>query len=156
RPAVRLAPRRRHHHRGGLRAPRPRHAPPRGDPHAQLPGGAGLRASRRRRGRRGERLDRPRLRRRRPADPSVMKCLSPAAWLGAALLAGFVLVALLGPPLAPSSPTHSDLGAKLLGPSAAHPLGTDENGVDLLSEMLYGARVALEISGIVVLTCAFL
>ncbi len=76
------------------------------------------------------------------------------ALLGAALIALFVVAALLGPALAPHSPTRIDLDARLLGPSAAHPLGTDENGVDLLSEMLAGARVALEISTIVVLVCA--
>lgn len=77
-----------------------------------------------------------------------------AARLGAALLAVFVLAAVLGPVLAPSSPTRADLDARLLGPSLTHLLGTDENGVDLLSEMLHGARVALEISTIVVSVCA--
>jgi peptide/nickel transport system permease protein len=82
--------------------------------------------------------------------------LPPAAWLGAALLGLFLLAALLGPLIAPGSPTRADLDARLLGPSLAHPLGTDENGVDLLAEMLAGARVALEVSGVVVLTCAAL
>jgi peptide/nickel transport system permease protein len=74
--------------------------------------------------------------------------------IGGALIALFVLAAVLGPLVAPHSPTRIDIDARLLGPSAAHLLGTDENGVDLLSEMLAGARVALEISGIVVLVCA--
>jgi len=79
-----------------------------------------------------------------------------AAWLGAGLIALFVAAAIFGPALAPHSPTRIDLDARLLGPSVAHPLGTDENGVDLLSEMLAGARIAFEISVIVVFLCALI
>ena len=67
-----------------------------------------------------------------------------------------MLVALLGPFVAPYSPTQQDLDHLLAGPSAAHWLGTDENGVDLLSELLHGARLALLISGVVMLICASL
>jgi peptide/nickel transport system permease protein len=63
--------------------------------------------------------------------------------LGLVLVGVFLVVAVLGPLLAPYSPVHGDLDARLLGPSAAHWLGTDENGVDLLSMLLHGARVAL-------------
>jgi peptide/nickel transport system permease protein len=70
------------------------------------------------------------------------------------LLGLFVLTALVGPLLAPYSPTRQDLDHILAGPSAAHWLGTDENGVDVLSELLHGARLALLISGVVVIVCA--
>jgi peptide/nickel transport system permease protein len=80
--------------------------------------------------------------------------LSPGAWAGAALLALFVAMALLGPLVAPHSPSVGDLDQRLLGPSASHWLGTDENGVDLFSELLYGARLALLLSGTVVTVCA--
>ena len=80
--------------------------------------------------------------------------LSPSAWIGMGLIALFLLTALLGPLLAPFSPTDQDLDHILAGPSALHWLGTDENGVDVLSELLYGARMALIISGIVVAICA--
>jgi peptide/nickel transport system permease protein len=80
--------------------------------------------------------------------------LSPSAWIGIGLIALFLLTALVGPLVAPYSPTHQDLDHILAGPSAAHWLGTDENGVDVLSELLYGARLALIISGIVVAICA--
>ncbi len=80
--------------------------------------------------------------------------LSPGAWLGAALLLLFVLAALFGPFLAPYSPTVGDLDRRMLAPSPAHWLGTDENGVDLLSAVLYGARLALLISGLTVFVCA--
>ena len=80
--------------------------------------------------------------------------LSPGAWLGAGLIALFVLAAVLGPLVAPFSPTHNNLDEWMLGPSARHWLGTDENGVDVLSAMLHGARLALLISGVTVLICA--
>ena len=80
--------------------------------------------------------------------------LSPSAWIGIGLIALFLLSALVGPLVAPYSPTDQDLDHILAGPSAEHWLGTDENGVDVLSELLYGARLALLISGIVVAICA--
>ncbi len=80
--------------------------------------------------------------------------LSPATWIGLGLIALFILTALVGPLVAPHSPVEQNLDNILAGPSAAHWLGTDENGRDLLSELLHGARLALVISGIVVLLCA--
>lgn len=79
---------------------------------------------------------------------------SPGTWIGAVLLGLFICAAIFGPLIAPSSPTRADLDARLLGPSLEHILGTDENGVDLLSEVLHGARVALLISSLVVGICA--
>jgi len=81
--------------------------------------------------------------------------LSPGARVGAVLLGLFVLAALLGPFLAPHSPSQGDLDARLLGPSAAHWLGTDENGVDLFSQLLFGARLAFGIGVAVVAISAF-
>jgi peptide/nickel transport system permease protein len=75
-----------------------------------------------------------------------LRRLGPGPLLGAALLALFVLAALVGPWLAPSSPTAQHLDRLLEGPSRAHLLGTDENGCDLLSQLLHGARLALAIS----------
>ncbi|HUS68729.1 MAG TPA: ABC transporter permease [Kofleriaceae bacterium] len=80
--------------------------------------------------------------------------LSPSAWIGAVLLGLFLLAALIGPFLAPYSPTAQRLDHILAGPSAAHWLGTDENGVDVLSQLLHGARLALVISLVVVAICA--
>ena len=85
---------------------------------------------------------------------SFLRQLSPGAKIGAALLAIFVLAGIFGPLVAPHSPVHGDLDARLLGPSWEHPFGTDENGVDLLSEILHGARLALLISVTVVAICA--
>jgi peptide/nickel transport system permease protein len=83
-----------------------------------------------------------------------MKRLSPSTWIGIGLIALFMLTALIGPMLAPYGPADQDLDNILAGPSAAHLLGTDENGVDVLSMLLHGARLALIISGIVVALCA--
>jgi len=66
-------------------------------------------------------------------------------------LTGLVLVivelamALFAPWLASFDPSAIDSRAMLAGPSAAHPLGTDDLGRDLLSRLLYGARVSLGI-----------
>jgi ABC-type dipeptide/oligopeptide/nickel transport system permease subunit len=65
-------------------------------------------------------------------------------WLGAAgwsLLALFALTAALAPLIAPHDPTEMD--APMLPPSLAHPLGTNDIGQDVLSELLHGARFSL-------------
>jgi peptide/nickel transport system permease protein len=65
------------------------------------------------------------------------------AMLGAALVAIVVIGALVAPFAAPYDPTSIDPGLRLSPPSPAHPLGTDELGRDLLSRLLFGARVSL-------------
>lgn len=55
-----------------------------------------------------------------------------------------VLVAVLAPVLAPYDPySIDDRGPRCAPPSWEHPLGTDSRGRDILSQVLYGARVAL-------------
>jgi peptide/nickel transport system permease protein len=73
--------------------------------------------------------------------------------VGAALLGVFFLAALVGPLVAPYGPEVQSLDHLLEGPSRAHWLGTDENGCDLLSALLYGARLAAGISLSVVALC---
>jgi peptide/nickel transport system permease protein len=51
--------------------------------------------------------------------------------------------ALLAPVIAPYDPVETDFGAQFSAPSAAHWLGTDAFGRDLLSRLIYGARTAL-------------
>jgi peptide/nickel transport system permease protein len=82
--------------------------------------------------------------------------LSFGTWVGAALLALFLLVALLGPPLMGRTPTAHDLDHLLEGPSAAHLLGTDESGSDLLTQLCYGARLLLGLASAVVSICLIL
>ncbi len=62
--------------------------------------------------------------------------------LGLPLVTLFALLALLGPWLAPHDPTAIDLANAYAAPSLDHPLGTGDNGVDLASVLLYGARLA--------------
>ena len=70
---------------------------------------------------------------------------------------GFVLILLLlalalgAPWLAPADPTVQNLSARLAGPSAAHWLGTDTLGRDILSRVLFGARVSMFVGVTVVL-----
>jgi peptide/nickel transport system permease protein len=80
--------------------------------------------------------------------------LSPSAYVGFVLVFLFLFLAAFGPLLAPYSPTEHNLEAMFLGPSSEHWLGTDHNGVDVLSALLAGARVALLISGTVVIICS--
>ncbi len=54
----------------------------------------------------------------------------------------FLLAALVGPWLAPFDPLALDLQNTFASPSLRHPLGTGDNGVDLLSVLLHGARLA--------------
>jgi peptide/nickel transport system permease protein len=57
----------------------------------------------------------------------------PLAALGLALLAGFIVCALLAPWLAPRDPAQLDLSGRLLSPGHGHWFGTDELGRDILS-----------------------
>lgn len=70
---------------------------------------------------------------------------SRAAVTGSGIVIVFVAVALLAPALAPYEPFRGRLAERLQAPSAAHWLGTDELGRDLLTRVLYGARISLEI-----------
>jgi len=66
--------------------------------------------------------------------------------LGLLLVGGVVLAALLAPWLAPFDPLTGDLrNAYLLEPGGRYLLGTDTQGRDLLSRVLYGARLSLSV-----------
>jgi peptide/nickel transport system permease protein len=63
------------------------------------------------------------------------------AKLGGAILALFVVVAIIGPVLAPYDPSATTTGQALpLGPAAGHLLGTTATGQDILSQLLAGTR----------------
>ncbi len=79
--------------------------------------------------------------------------LGPGPTVGLVLLAIFFIAALIGPLVAPYGPETQNLAHLLEKPSHAHLLGTDENGCDVLSELLYGARLAAAISLTVVALC---
>jgi ABC-type dipeptide/oligopeptide/nickel transport system permease subunit len=65
------------------------------------------------------------------------------ASVGLVIVVLLCLLALLAPLISPFDPYEQDLYAVLSGPTAQHWLGTDNLGRDLLSRILYGARVSL-------------
>lgn len=77
-------------------------------------------------------------------NPGVLRRLlsDKTARIGLAVVLVFAVVAMLAPVLAPHDPLALD-GARLEGPSPDHPLGTDRLGRDLLSRMMFGARLSL-------------
>lgn len=85
-----------------------------------------------------------------------------AATLAALLLLAFVVVALLAPVLAPHDPTLGKLSARLLPPAwidagrAEFLLGTDHLGRDVLSRLIYGARISLSVGVAAVLVAGTL
>jgi peptide/nickel transport system permease protein len=83
----------------------------------------------------------PRLRRPLATVWRIVKS-QPRAGAGIAIVLFFVLVALTAPWLAPYGVTEK-VGEPFEPPSAAHPLGLDDAGVDMLSLMMWGARVSL-------------
>jgi peptide/nickel transport system permease protein len=70
----------------------------------------------------------------------------PAGKFGMAVVAGLIIVIVFAPLLAPYDPAAQDIPQRFQGPSAAHLLGTDELGRDLLSRVIYGARIALGVA----------
>ena len=70
----------------------------------------------------------------------------PAVAVAATYLVLLVAVALLAPWIAPQGPYEQDLNAINQAPSAAHWLGTDDLGRDVLSRLMHGARISLAAS----------
>lgn len=66
-----------------------------------------------------------------------------AAQAGAILILALLLAGIFAPVIAPHSPSGTDLLAKLQPPSFEHPFGTDHLGRDILSRVLYGARISV-------------
>jgi peptide/nickel transport system permease protein len=75
---------------------------------------------------------------------------NPLAAMGAALVVVFVCCAVFAPLLAPQNPAHIDLANRLANPSTAHWFGTDELGRDILSRLIFGARISMLVGGSVV------
>jgi peptide/nickel transport system permease protein len=73
------------------------------------------------------------------------------AAMGGAIVLGWMIVAIAAQVLAPYAPSAVDLTTRLLPPGGLHLLGTDELGRDVLSRMIFGARISL-VTGVVVVT----
>ncbi len=67
------------------------------------------------------------------------------ALAGSSIVLLFFALSLLAPCLAPFDPGAIDLQAVLAPPSSAHLLGTDQLGRDVLSRMIWGARISLKV-----------
>ena len=74
---------------------------------------------------------------------------NPIALVGLAIVACFFLVALIAPYVSPHDPLVTDAIRKLGLPSSEHPFGTDQLGRDILSRVLYGARISLWVAFLV-------
>ncbi len=83
-----------------------------------------------------------------PARRGMARALvaDPLGLAGLALVVAFLLTAVLAPWMAPYDPVALDVKAKFQPPSAAHWAGTDQLGRDLLSRIIWGARLALGIA----------
>src|ERR1700761_190167 len=77
---------------------------------------------------------------------------NPLSMFGLAILALLVIVAIVGPWIAPHDPLRQILPDRLLPPgSVSHWLGTDQLGRDILSRLIDGARITLSIAILVVI-----
>ena len=93
----------------------------------------------------------------RPWTRAVRGGLSVRRFAGASVLnavaVGLVIVilvlAVIGPWIAPHDPNHIDLLATLQAPSRAHPFGTDNLGRDLFSRVIVGTRISIEVALII-------
>lgn len=74
-----------------------------------------------------------------------------ALLVGVVLTTLMIVIAIAAPLIAPHDPSVQDTGNRLDGPSAQHPLGLDNLGRDVLSRLVYGARVSLRVGISVVL-----
>ena len=81
---------------------------------------------------------------------------NPLAATGILLVAVFIFCALFAPWIAPQDPAHIDLPNRLQSPSSQHLCGTDELGRDILSRLIWGARISMFVGGSVVVCSLFL
>ena len=75
---------------------------------------------------------------------------SPLAMFGLAIILLLVFCAIFAEMISPYDPTAQDLAHMFETPSSTHWLGTDEFGRDILSRLIYGARVSLQVGFVAV------
>jgi len=80
--------------------------------------------------------------------------------LGIVFIGILVLVAIFAPVIAPHDPLEQNIMTRYQAPSSEHLLGTDEMGRDILSRIIYGSRISLQVGlfsiGIALVTGVFL
>jgi len=77
---------------------------------------------------------------------------NPLALLGLFIIVSLLVIAALAPWIAPYDPIAQNLSQRLLPPSAAHWMGTDELGRDILSRVIFGTRLTLAVVLLVVIS----
>src|SRR5438552_3404752 len=96
-------------------------------------------------------------RRRETPSESTMRFLRNFAFaFGAVLTAALLLIALAAPLLSPYDPNAQESQKRLDGPSRQHPLGLDDLGRDVLSRIIWGARVSLRVGFSVVIIASLI
>jgi len=93
----------------------------------------------------GRRLAAP-LARGRRRDVLVRYLRDPRITVSSTLIIVLALAAILAPLISPFDPQYMDASQSLAGPGARHWLGTDQLGRDVLTRLIYGARLSLQIS----------
>lgn len=100
----------------------------------------------------------------RPAPPSLGVARTIVAFarsdrralVGGILMILYIAIALIGPGISPHDLNAPDLNVRMQGPSAAHWLGTDRIGRDVLTRIIAGSQVSLQVAGGAVLLALFL
>src|SRR5687768_13288291 len=90
-------------------------------------------------------LDGLALRKRRTPLGDAVRTLrtKPIAMAGFGVIAVWLVLALLAPILPIQDPNHQALAEKLQAPGRDHPFGTDDLGRDMISRVIYGARISV-------------
>lgn len=92
------------------------------------------------------------LRRKRFKVPNLLR--SPLTVAGLVIISIFLFAALAAPLIAPYDPNKQNLSIRLKPPNIEHLLGTDPLGRDVLSRIIWGARISLTIGLVVVISAA--
>ncbi|MGG5818025.1 ABC transporter permease [Falsiroseomonas sp. HW251] len=71
---------------------------------------------------------------------------NPTTMVGLLICVAILLAAVLAPWLAPHDPAEQDILSRLQPPGGDYPLGTDQFGRDILSRLMWGARISLSVS----------
>jgi peptide/nickel transport system permease protein len=75
---------------------------------------------------------------------------NPLVLIGILVIIGWIVLALLAPVIAPYEPLQQNIVDRLTAPNSQYLLGTDELGRDIFSRVLYGARITIPASLIVI------
>lgn len=91
--------------------------------------------------------------------PRLLPRLHVKAFTGGVIVLLFIVVGIIGPSIAPFDPNKQELTAMMKAPAgigAAHSLGTDNLGRDILSRIIHGSRVSLLVAFAVVFVSGFI